>query len=1276
MGYATLLESTRPRAFVLVVLFLICTAMPVFGIGTSPTQDEKQSIDQPGFSAPDIEFFESRIRPLLVENCHDCHTGDEPSGNLNMASRQTMLAGGDSGPAIVPSKPEESLLIKVIHYGGIIQMPPDSKMPNESIALLEEWIRRGAAWLAEEDKAHADAELKLDDWTRREQHWAWQAPREYPVPVVEDKAWPRTDIDRFLKLPMESAGIAPSPDADRAMLLRRASWVLTGILPTADELKHFENNPDPDAFATEVDRLLASPRYGERFARHWLDLARYAETCGHEFDYVLPHAWQYRDYLIRAFNADIPYTQLLREHIAGDLLANPRTNPELGFNESIIGTGFWWMGEDTHGPVDVRGDEAGHIDNQIDVMAKTFLGMTVACARCHDHKFDAIKTNDFYALAGMLQSSRRQEAMLDPGGKIQIAFDERHKESARRNAAWIKWPVDYLSRLDRKHAESVLQTALGLSASRPKANGAVVRVQGESLKIPQQTSGVVEPQTIAATGDFAWEGDKQLWWKDAAIDDEVSFPLTIDAAGTMNITANLTRAGDYGIFSIWLDDQLLVENIDCYSTKLETFVSSLGTHEVAAGKHKLRVRATGTNENAIQRQMFGLDWIEFAPVIDESAPKQWEAELQAAFDATGITPDRMTLLVDSLPNLVRWLQWERPTRPESPSAGKKLFHDFSNGDEGWFRTGWAFAPVEQIEVYQLDRTLLPAGVVSSARFGPDLHGVLRSPTFEITDPQIHLLLRGGDIRVRVIVDGYVLDTSNALLFAGMTRDIGMSGEYRWETIADDLKTYVGHRAHLEIIDQGSGWVELSQIWFSKGSPPDGFLAPAPTADLIGLQPDAIVSTLLDVSREASAATEPFPVRLKNSKLRQWFLVREGRLLSRDLWENDPAALAAIVAKYKSPAPMLVQAMAEGTGENEFLFIRGNHKNLGPEVPRRSLEILNGKTPSDWSLVQGSGRLQLAQEMTQPDHPLVARVIVNRVWHHLFGRGLVEPTDNFGIMGSTPTHPELLDWLARDFVGHDWSIKRLTRQIMLSHAWQLTVSNDPTAIEKDPQNHLYARVEPRRMDGESIRDSMLAISGELKPGMFGEPVPVHLTEFMQGRGRPGKSGPLDGDGRRTIYLEVRRNFLHPMMLAFDTPIPFNTMGSRNNSNVPAQSLILMNDPFVVDQATKWAKRLVETVVDPDERLDQAFLAAVGRLPSTNERAECESMLDQLMHSKVERGPDPSTVERVPDPLNSLSLFDSSNSRMGQGPMLRPLSELQAWSALCHVLWNSKSFVFVW
>jgi hypothetical protein len=307
------------------------------------------------------------------------------------------------------------------------------------------------------------------------------------------------------------------------------------------------------------------------------------------------------------------------------------------------------------------------------------------------------------------------------------------------------------------------------------------------------------------------------------------------------------------------------------------------------------------------------------------------------------------------------------------------------------------------------------------------------------------------------------------------------------------------------------------------------------------------------------------------------------------------------------------AIWDGTGVDENLLIRGNHKTVGLIVPRRLPEaIASGAGLQPAKNAAGSGRLQLARQLVDPANPFTSRVMVNRVWHHLFGRGIVPSVDNFGVLGQPPTHPELLDHLAQQFIKDGWSVKRLIRQIVLSETYQQAsgAGLEPAAEQVDPPNLLFHRQNLRRLEGETIRDSILAISGRLDRKQFGTSVPVHLTPFMQGRGRPGTSGPVDGAGRRSIYVAVRRNFLSPMMLAFDTPIPLGTVGRRNVSNVPAQALILMNDPFVAEQSRVWAKKLLaDKDASSESRIRRMYLAAFSREPSAEEMAAALLFLDQ-------------------------------------------------------------------
>jgi len=310
-----------------------------------------------------------------------------------------------------------------------------------------------------------------------------------------------------------------------------------------------------------------------------------------------------------------------------------------------------------------------------------------------------------------------------------------------------------------------------------------------------------------------------------------------------------------------------------------------------------------------------------------------------------------------------------------------------------------------------------------------------------------------------------------------------------------------------------------------------------------------------------------------------------------------------------PISRRAMAMIDGSPENEHVHIRGNHKSLGVEVPRRFLEAFTGKEPIAGS-GQSSGRLALADAVLN-DNPLAARVIVNRLWHHHFGRGIVASTDDFGVQGQAPTHPELLDYLTSDFVRNGWSLKRLHREMVLSNTYAMSSQLNDKSEARDPGNRLWHRMGVRRLEAEAIRDSLLAVSGRLNPTQEGRGPMPYLTPFMVGRGRPGGSGPLDGDGRRSVYLNVRRNFLNPMFLAFDYPTPFSSMGRRSVSNVPAQALAMMNNPLVIQQANLWGGRIAkETTKTPTERIIAMYEAGLARLPRESEQNDALAFVESL------------------------------------------------------------------
>jgi hypothetical protein len=366
--------------------------------------------------------------------------------------------------------------------------------------------------------------------------------------------------------------------------------------------------------------------------------------------------------------------------------------------------------------------------------------------------------------------------------------------------------------------------------------------------------------------------------------------------------------------------------------------------------------------------------------------------------------------------------------------------------------------------------------------------------------------------------------------------------------------------------------------------------------------------------------------------REWLQARDEFLAAEKRWSDQ------IV-----PQSNTSLAMFEGNGVDELLLIRGSTRTPSNPVPRRFLTALGGEHPRGYG--PGSGRLELAEQLLANENPFPSRVIVNRVWHHLLGRGMVPTVDNFGLLGQAPQNPELLDWTADHFrTAQHWSVKQFTRSIMLSSTYRMSSEPHPQAMAADPANELWHHMPIRRLEAEPIRDSILAISGQWNRSVLGPPVEVFLTPFMDGRGRPGGSGPLDGNGRRSIYTKIRRNFLSPMMLAFDSPIPFATVGRRTISNVPAQALILLNDPFVVQQASQWAARELAAGGSAEQRIDRMYRTAFARSPSAG---ELQGALEFMQAQAVEHG--------VP----------------GDGWQRDP----RVWSDLAHVLFNAKELIFI-
>lgn len=1142
-------------------LRILCTVTTAALIAVATSTASAQST--PPASAAGVEFFESRVRPLLAEHCYACHGDQRQRSGLRLNRFEGILQGGDRGPAVVPGKPDESPLILAVGYADDdLRMPPKSRLSDTQIADLTAWVKMGAPGPAVTTQPTTPAPQSEFVLAERRKHWAYQPVRDVAVPTVENRVWCTSPIDFFILAQLEAAGLSPAPPAERRELLRRVTFDLTGLPPAPADLAAFLSDESPNAFPRVVDRLLDSPHYGERWARHWLDLVRYCESWGFEFDFDLYNAWRYRDYVIRAFNADLPYDQFVVEHLAGDLLPEPRRNPIEGFNESILATGFFWMGEGRQTPIDIRQEQADRIDNQIDVLSKAFLAQTVACARCHDHKFDAISTQDYYSLVGYLRSSRFQQAFLDPPSRI--------TEPASRLAA--------------------LKMAAG-----------------------EQILSQLAP----------------LWLEQAA------------------------PAGRY-----------LLAARQVMSTDTETHLSA----ETAAEEFDLDVARLGRWVEAMRRPEIG----------DVGHPLYVWAQLANA----ELTAEQFRQ---------RRLQLREALREQQRQAGQfaastVLFDDFRRADyDGWHVTGDAFGarPARAGDVILgIDPSRPVARLANrgahSGLLSDRLQGDLRSRTFTIEKPYVHFLVAGRKARLNLIIDGYTLLMSP--LYGGLAFDASSEAP-RWHTM--DVTIWQGHRACIELSDStipthrlnpppsmarvpdspSEGYILLEEVRFSDD--PTAPLAASGPLDIRLLDqddPSALTDSLQDLMvdaidrwRSGDLATDTdgdIRIALLNWLLKHGLLdgpVAGDKLASADSSvacfdaRRPNSDLSDLVTRYRNeestiPNPLRGPALVDGTGEDEYIFLRGNYQTPGEPAPRQAPVVIAGSDQP--RPAAGSGRLELAKRLADPSNPLLSRVIVNRVWKHHFGEGIVRTPDDFGRMGQPPTHPELLDYLATEFVRSNWSIKELHRLMLLSSAYQMSSRPDPAQVAVDPENRRLHHMPIRRLEAEAIRDTILAVSGGLDRKLYGASVLPFLTAHMEGRGRPS-SGPLDSNGRRSIYINSRRNFLTPMLLAFDYPVSFGPVGRRGVSTVPAQALTLMNDPFVVEQARRWAERvLARPDMDCNRRIESLYQDAFGRPPSDDELRAAMQFLERQA-DKYEAG----------------------------------LAAAEPWADLCHVLINVKEFIFV-
>ncbi len=864
-----------------------------------------------------------------MEHCYKCHSAssEKVKGGLLLDTREGIRKGGESGHAVVPGNLKESLLISALKHDDF-EMPPKKVLPAAVVADFEKWIQSGAADPRRATRPVAKAD-SIDIEAGRK-HWAYQPLKAPALPKVTDAAWPANDIDRFILARLESAGLQPGADAEKIILIRRLYFDLVGLPPTPEEITRFVDDKSPGAYENLVDRLIKSPRFGERWGRHWLDVVRYAESMSLR-GRLLKHAWRYRDYVIEAFNDDLPYDQFLTQQLAGDLLETSSVDAQ---RRNLIATTFLVMGDALLENQNKSQLDMDIVDEQLDVIGKSLLAQTIACARCHDHKFDPIPTSDYYAMAGIFKNIQGlKHANVSTNMEIPLPILEESKRELEI------------------HSSAVTKLQSEINELKPKIAG--------NDRLPVQAKDL--PGIVVDNPDAKAIGK---WGKSDGIKNRVGSEYLLSKT-----------SGSKVIYPVAFPDE---------------------------GRYEVRI------------------------TIAQHANR-------------------------------------------APKAHVTVLHKDGN------------------QSFRIDQRKAPGA------FNKD-----RS-------------------------DGY---------FQSLGFFEFPSGQ--WDAVEISVKG-------------GGGFVIADAVQF------------------------------LPVDNDGKV-TIP-----KSSQQGKQLLAAEQKALKTRMAKLK-TELSAL--QKRKPAREMVNSAVEKKKPTDLkIHIRGNINNLGAIAPRGVLQVAN-HGPAPKMPTSSSGRLELAHWIADPSNPLTSRVMANRVWHWLFGAGLVRTVDNFGTMGESPSHPELLDHLSFHFIQKGWSVKKLIRTIVLSRTYRLSSSRG--GQPEDPENRLLAHMNRRRLDAESLRDTMLSVGGTLKLEMGGATFPANLKTDV---------GFQFQEPRRSVYVPVFRSSLPELFEVFDFANPSLVTGRRDISTVAPQALFMMNHPFVRTQARLTAERLLsDPLLNESHRINHAYLQILGR-PAT-------------------------------------------------------------------------------
>jgi hypothetical protein len=972
--------------------------------------------------AKGLEVFKKHVRPLLVEKCLRCHGGKEVESEFDLSDREGLLKGGLYGPAVVAGKVKESLLYKLITHTKDPHMPHNAaKLPPEAIQHIANWIELGAPY----DGPLKEGKAKKTSWTDKvlpaqaKQFWSFEPLHRVEPPKVKRQDWCKTPLDRFILAKLEGAGIAPNESASKHQLIRRVYFDLIGLPPGPEEVQAFVNDSAPDAYARLVDRLLNSPHYGERWARHWLDLARFAESHGFEHDYDRPTAFHYRDFVIEALNQDLPYHTFVKWQIAGDEYApdNPLAMKATGYLAAgVHSTQITKSEVEKH-----RYDE---MDDKLATIGTSLLGLTIGCARCHDHKYDPIPQRDYYRMLATFTSTVRSEMDLD--------LDPESYRLAKKV-------------FDIEHAP--FQEAMK---------------KYETEVLPGKLHDW--EKTSPALGDY-WE---IVEVKEAKSKAEAT--LTLQDDGSLVASGTNAKFDTYTIVAHCNTPQI-------QAVRLEA-LADLGFAKAGPG------RAANGN--------FALSdfKVTVAPLRESSAPGEKEKKSKPI-----------------------------PVKLKNPRATfEQKGLPVAATIDGDAKSAWAIDPQfgkVQAAVYQVEGPVGFAG------------GSVLTFTLQFNNNDGHNL---GKLRLAVFGKAPAALTGPGM--PGKVKELltqPTRNEKQLQTILHWYRT------------QDVGWLALNQKRLEH-------LAQAPKPKVV----------------KALIATEGIKAVRLHTQGED--LLPETHFLRRGDPENKEGVASQSFLQVLMPTP-------------------DSEKRWQTEPPAGWRTSYRRRALAEWltDVDQGAGHL-------------LARVIVNRLWQHHIGRGIVATASDFGNRGEKPTHPELLDYLASELIKNGWRLKPLHKLIVTSAVYMQGTQFDEARAKVDRDNKWCWRHPTRRLEAEVIRDNLLAVSGMLDPTMHG----------------PGTLDPASK--RRSIYFTIKRSKLVPMMVIFDAPEALSSMAERPTTTIAPQALHLLNNPQVRSYARSLALRIAPNEKTTLEEAVQAgYLRTLARLPNRDELADGVAFVQQQMET---------------------------------------------------------------